>query len=253
VPWGDDDRARIRAIAADAFAAREAAGLTGRPLVWRRTQVDVLADLERFLSADDRHRAAAGVTPLSVEMAFGVDGAPPLALDLPDGRRLTFRGRADRVDVGPDGELVVLDYKTGKGDGYTTLADDPVQAGQTLQLGVYAEAAKARHGGEVVGTSYWMVSTKGRFAQRGYPWTDDRRTRFLEVAGVIVDGIESGTFPALPGAYEPFFGTHANCRWCDFDRVCPRNRDDHAGAKVDAPELSLLALLQPASDDGSQP
>ena len=247
-PWDADDHERIRAIAAEAFARREAAGLTGRPLLWRRTQLDVLAELDRFVEADDRHRAARGVTPLSVEMAFGTDGAPPVHLDLADGRSLTLRGRADRVDVGDDGRLVVLDYKTGK-DRYAALADDPVQEGRTLQLGAYAEAATARHGGEVADTAYWMVSSAGGFAQRGYPWTGDRRTRFLDVVGVIVDGIESGTFPARPGAFDAFFGKHENCRHCDFDRICPRNRDDHADAKVDAPELSLLALLRLPSDD----
>jgi RecB family exonuclease len=247
-PWDADDHDRIRAIAAEAFARREAAGLTGRPLQWRRTQADVLTELGRFLEADDRHRAAGGLTPLSVEMGFGTDGAPPVHLDLPDGRPLTLRGRADRVDVGADGRLVVLDYKTGK-DRYAGLADDPVQEGRTLQLGAYAEAATARHGGEVADTAYWMVSSASRFAQRGYPWSADRRARFLDVVGVIVDGIESGTFPARPGAFDAFFGTHENCRHCEFDRVCPRNRDDHADAKVDAPELSLLALLRLPSGD----
>ena len=241
-PWSAGDRGRIRTIAAEAFAQREAAGRTGRALLWRRTQVDVLNDLDRFLDADDRHRAAHGATPLSVEMAFGTDGAPAVEVELPDGRPLTLRGRADRVDVDGDGRLVVLDYKTGR-DHYAALDDDPVQEGRTLQLGAYAEAATARHGSEVAATAYWMISTKGRFLQRGYPWTEDRRARFLDVVGVIVDGIESGTFPARPGAFDAFFGTHENCGRCDFDRVCPRNRDDHAEAKVDAPELSLLGML----------
>ena len=246
--WGDEDRRRIRAIAEEAFATREAAGLTGRPLLWRRTQREVLADLERFLEEDDARRAALGVRPLSVEMGFGTDGEPPLVLPLRDGRALTLRGRADRVDADADGNLVVLDYKTGR-DGYARLGDDPVLAGTTLQLGVYAEAAQARHGGGAVDSEYWMTSSKGGFARRGYPWTDERRERFLDVVGVIVDGIESGTFPARPGPYDPFFGRHESCGSCDFDAVCPRDRDDHEQAKAGAPELSLLALLQPPPGD----
>jgi RecB family exonuclease len=248
-PWTAADRARIRAIAEEVFDRYEAAGLTGRPLLWRRTRAGVLDDLDAFLTHDDRHRAAEGARPVSVEMAFGVEGQPPLTLALDDERALEFRGRADRVDRTADGRLLVLDYKTGRGDGYTKLEDDPVRAGRTLQLGLYAEAVRARHGVADVETRYWMTSSKGGFAQRGYRWTEERRTRLLDVVGTIVDGIESGTFPAQPGAFDSFFGTHENCGFCEFDRVCPRNRDDHQAAKAGAPELSLLALLQPADPE----
>ncbi len=65
-----------------------------------------------------------------------------------------------------------------------------------------------------------------------------------------MDGIESGAFPAQPGAYQAFFACHQNCGFCEFDRVCPRDRDDHQRAKADAPELSLLARLRlPESDE----
>ena len=56
-PWTADDRARVAAIADEEFAAVEAKGLTGRPLHWRRTQAEVLADLDEFLTRDDGHRA----------------------------------------------------------------------------------------------------------------------------------------------------------------------------------------------------
>ncbi len=250
-PWTNADRARIAAIAGEVFTAYEDAGLTGRPLLWRRTQAQVLDDLDAFLTADDAHRASGGLTPVQVEMPFGLRGEAPLTLQLADGRELTFRGYADRVDEGADGRLVVLDYKTGKDRYEKKLDADPVQEGRTLQLGVYAEAASARLGGTGVDARYWLASADGRFAQRGYPWDDGRRTRFLDVVGTIVDGIESGTFPGRPGAFDTFFGSHENCGFCPFDRVCPRDRDDHEQTKRDAPELSLLdrlALVEPADE-----
>lgn len=240
--WSALDRARLEEIARKVFERYEAAGLTGRPLLWRRTQGELLDDLHTFLDHDDEHRASTGTRPVSVEMPFGREGAEPLRLALADGRTLSFQGVADRVDQAADGRLVVLDYKTGK-DGYGRLGDDPVLGGTTLQLGIYAEAAKAHLGGDQVEARYWMTSTKGGFAQRGYLWTEERRSRFLGVVEAIVDGIESGTFPGRPGAFNSYFGTHDNCRTCDFDRVCPRNRDDHQEAKAGAPELSLLARL----------
>lgn len=241
--WTSADRTRIAVIADEVFVRYEEAGLTGRSLLWRRTKSAVLDDLERFLTEDDAHRAASGVRPVQVEMPFGLHGEPPLELELPDGRRLSFWGYADRVDEAQDGHLVVLDYKTGSDRYEKELDADPVMAGQTLQLGIYAEAAKAQLGGVGVDARYWMTSSRGKFKQHGYLWDDERRNRFLDVVGVIVDGIESGTFPGRPGAFDSFFGSHENCRFCAFDKVCPRNRDDHQLAKVDAPELSLLARL----------
>lgn len=248
--WTGADRQRMRELAEETFAGYEADGRTGRRLTWRRTMEEVVADLDEFLDHDATHRADFGVRPAQVEMAFGLHDTPPLPLRLPGGRALALRGMIDRVDAGDHGRLVVLDYKTGKSRDYDKLDDDPVSAGTTLQLGTYAEAALARLGGTEVEARYWMATSKGEFRQHGYLWNEERRERFLAVVETIVDGIESGTFPAQPGAYQAFFARHQNCRFCEFDRVCPRDRDDHQRAKADAPELSLLARLQvPESEE----
>jgi len=242
--WTPEDRRRIGELAEQAFADVEARGLTGRPLTWRRTRSGVLNDLDVFLSEDDEHRRTSRVRPAAAEMAFGLGDTPPLSLKLPSGRTLTFRGSADRVDRADDGHLVVLDYKTGSAKPYKDLANDPVQAGTALQLGVYAEAARAQLGADEVASYYWAISVKGGYGKHGYPWTEDRRSRFLDVTEAIVDGIESGVFPAQPGAYDSFWGSHTGCTWCDFDRVCPRDRDDHQRATAGAPELRLLERLR---------
>ena len=253
--WTSTDRARLHAIAAETFATYEARGVTGRRLTWRLTRQQVLADLDELLVRDANHRAANGVVPVAVEMPFGMDGAEPLTIVLPSGRELRFRGKIDRVDAGPGGH-VVLDYKTGKGKKYKDLEGDgdPVLAGTTLQLGLYAEAARAGLGADDVEAYYWMATEEGRFAKRGYPWTAERRTRFLEVLETIVDGVEAGTFPGQPGEYNSFFRSHANCGFCAFDPLCPRDREDHANAKAAAPELAVLArLLLPALEPEPEP
>ncbi|MCU1454631.1 MAG: hypothetical protein JWN46_2777 [Acidimicrobiales bacterium] len=251
-PWTDDDRDRMRTLALEEFAVAEGEGLTGRPLTWRRSMDDILVDLDRFLTADDAYRASSGLVPARVEMAFGLAGRAPLELTLPGGRTIAFRGKADRVDVGDDGRLVVTDYKTGRDNYSSALADDPVLAGSALQLGIYAEAARAQLGGGPVEAHYWMATSRGEFRRRGYEWTPDRRARFDDVLETIVEGVESGTFPALPGSYDSFFATHTNCRFCAFDRLCPRDRDDHQQAKAGAPELRLLGRLALAvADEGA--
>ncbi len=97
-----------------------------------------------------------------------------------------------------------------------------------------------------------MISGRGEYKLHGGPWGDEQRVRFREVLTAITDGIESGTFPARPGGYESFWRTHKNCSFCDFDRLCPRDRDEHELAKADAPELAVLARLvaPPAVDEG---
>ena len=59
-----------------------------------------------------------GTWPLAAELAFGLPDCElgPVALELPDGRSVEFRGFADRVDVADDGTMHVVDYKTGKAD-----------------------------------------------------------------------------------------------------------------------------------------
>jgi RecB family exonuclease len=250
-PWTPADRARVAELAEVAFVDVEARGLTGRPLMWRRTKAEVLADLDVFLTKDDQHRREARVRPVQAEMAFGLDGEPPLSIPLPSGRSLTFRGRADRVDQGDDGHLVVLDYKTGSGWGYDALKDDPVSAGTKLQLGVYAEAARATFAQDEVSPYYWIISSKGEYKKYGYRWSDEHRGRFLDVAEAIVDGIESGVFPARPGDYDAFWAKHDNCRFCEFDRICPRDREEHERATADAPELGVLERLRLRSGSGS--
>ena len=68
--------------------------------------------------------------------------------------------------------------------------------------------------------------------------------------GTLVDGIEGGVFPALPGDYNLFFRTNENCRYCEFDSLCHRDRGDFAAAKRDAPQLRVLDDLVLRTDEG---
>ena len=158
---------------------------------------------------------------------------------MPDGRSLEFRGRADRVDRTDDGRLLVSDYKTGKGAGYRGIdVGDPVRGGTMLQLGLYAEAAHQLLGASSTEAHYWMVDPRAGYERRGYPWTPDRRQRFIDVLATIVDGIEAGVFLVDPGDWNIWRGTYENCMYCNFDRLCVRNRGEQADVKVAAPGVA---------------
>lgn len=244
-PWSEAERVRAHAIAAGVFAEVEAMGRTGRALHWRMAKRNLSVLLEHVLDQDDEHRRTTRSRPISVELPFGLDEREPVELHLDDGRTLRFRGYADRVDRTDDGRLVVIDYKSGKPDKYRGIdTGDPVRQGLTLQLGLYAEAGLAQLGGASAEAQYWLVDSSGAHTHLGYPWTADRRERFVEVVTAIADGVEAGVFPLVPGEWDSHFGTHEQCRYCDFDTVCPQGRGEQSAAKVAAPELRRRAPLE---------
>ncbi|MGZ4798076.1 MAG: PD-(D/E)XK nuclease family protein [Acidimicrobiia bacterium] len=251
-PWPADASRRILAIMDACAAETEAKGLTGKATLWALHREDIAADLLRFLAEDSRRRVDHGVVPESVEIPFGMDGVEPVSVTLPDGRPVAFRGRADRVDVRADGTRVVVDYKTGRANEYDVAYEhDPVKGGARLQLPVYAEAARQRLGATDVEAAYWFVSDKGGFEYERFVLDDESEARFRDVVGHIVDGIDAGSFPAAPGEFDAYFGSHANCRYCKYDDVCPVDREAQQDAKLGAPELADFRALFPDEDEAT--
>jgi RecB family exonuclease len=246
--WSDDARARLHELA-DAVCDRyERRGLTGRDLLWRIRKEQVHVDLDGFLAMDEAWRADLGMVPEAVEMAFGVEGAEPLQVELPGGRSLAFRGVADRVDLDAHGAPIVVDYKTGSARGFEKLSRDPVARGRKLQLSLYAEAASRRFGVPAAAAYYWFPTRRGGNDARGYAFDPASRARFLAVLEEIVEGIESGVFPAEPEA-EAYPSGFENCRYCEFDRLCPSDRLVQQDAKAAAPQLVRFRTLRDTEVD----
>jgi ATP-dependent helicase/DNAse subunit B len=112
------------------------------------------ADLERYLE----HAAGleGALTPSEFELGFGFTehdedrhGEPSElpAFELGGGVRL--RGRIDRIDVGEDGEAVVIDYKGGEAPPRARWISDG-----KLQVALYMQAAEQLLGVRVVGGLY---------------------------------------------------------------------------------------------------
>ncbi len=256
VAWSVDDRNRLHEIADGVFADYERRGRTGRPVLWSQTRRELGDMLDDFLLIDNAVRAGTRGRPAHVELAFGLRDAPPVELSIPDGRTLRFRGMVDRLDQGDDGTVHVYDYKTGRGRKYdqSKLDADPFLGGTTLQLGLYAEAARQwANDPAVAATShYWLVENNDS-PRRGYAWTDDRRERFVDLLDALVTGIDDGVFGAQPGEWNDFRGTHDNCTYCDFDSLCPVARGDQAQEKEGAVELQIRQRLEPPEPDEDEP
>jgi hypothetical protein len=254
--WAEAARERLREITDACCAEAEARGITGHPRWWEHDRAEIHRVLQRVLDGDDLHRAEFGATPVAVELTFGRDGAPPLAVDLGDGRTILLSGQADRVDAG-DGSVVVWDYKYAGTTEYEGLdtdeanGGDPLGGGTKVQLVAYAMAAAESRGlpdDAEVHAWYWFLKPPHTNHRAGYPVGPRLRERFRQVLRVLADGIAAGHFPARPGEHLYHRGNFAHCAWCEFDAICPRDRDDEWDrAREHEPLAPLVALLEEGS------
>lgn len=225
-PWTAAERAQLDAVVDDLFADAERRGITGRPVLWRGQRRAIRRDVLGLLDRDEEMRAELGVVPVAGELSFGLDadGLPPVEVVTPSGRKVSFRGRIDRVDVALDGtRMVVFDYKSGSDVAYRALGADPVKGGRLLQLPVYALAAQLRYGEIPTQAAYWFVGEKTGY--RRIPVALDERTtrRLHEVLEAVGEGVDAGLFPANPGGRGGREGFE-HCTYCPYDRVCPGDR-----------------------------
>lgn len=234
-PWTAEEHARARAMLSEGAERMVAGGKAGRAAVWAVHVTRWRRQLRQMLLADDAYRAAQAARPLAVEHGFGRDGQnPPLTLDLPDGQ-VELAGYVDRIDRTETGELVVIDYKTGKSASYRAFppegadagaATDFTDRGRRLQLPLYALVARRDLAAVSVPVSayYWFVDEGA--ARRGGRIDEQAERRFRDVLNVVASGVRDGAFPARPGGFDARVRSFASCRWCEFDRACGRDRGE---------------------------
>ncbi len=258
-PWSAAEHAEAQRMLAEQAERMLAEGKAGRPIPWAVHMETGRRQLRQVLLADDAYRAARGARPRDVEHAFGRDDQPPLVLDLPGGH-VRLSGSIDRIDQTSDGELVVIDYKTGKSKKYGAFprfgdaADataDLTDRGKKLQLPLYALAARQDSGPDATPVSayYWFVDEAD--GRRGGQVGEAVVDRFHDVVDVLADGIRDGAFPARPGAFDQFYRSFESCSWCQFDRVCSKTRDDEwERIRDDTRVIRYAGLAEPAGGGG---
>lgn len=254
--WDRAHLVLLHYIAEDALADAEGRGVTGRRLLWEMEKADIVSDLEMFLEHDSRFRERFNVTPWAVEAQFGFGGDSwkEVRVELSDGRIVRFRGVIDRLEIDDSGKRVlVTDYKTGSASPFDGLKKDVLDGGRKLQLPVYSMAVKQQLGNDVrVSAAYWFITSRGKFALLpSEPMEiDEVSDRFRDVVSTITAGIGSGLFPANPGS-RGYGGGFDNCRYCDFDRLCPSRRDTAWERKKADPRLAdYLKLSESGESEG---
>jgi ATP-dependent helicase/nuclease subunit B len=245
-PFTRADHARLDEIVSALLVDLETQGRTGHPIAWENARSGVRRDLHMELEREETRRVTEGLTPELFERTFGDDRDPKTwpAVEVPltDGSVVRFRGAIDRVDVSPS-RVLVIDYKTGGTWGYDGLEDDPVLAGRHLQLVLYARAARANVAvASDVRAEFRFVSSRGRFERRQIVADARAEERLSEVVQHAADGIRAGVFLARPGDYDR--GTFRNCRFCEYDRICPTSRDLAWDRKSSGLQLIPLEPLQ---------
>ncbi|HXZ36311.1 MAG TPA: PD-(D/E)XK nuclease family protein [Thermodesulfobacteriota bacterium] len=216
----------LEEAASISFAAAEAEGWTGYPLLWEIDRQSILEDLRAFLEKETQ--AEEGMIPSLFEVRFGHGGLSPrkggvdepIPLMLEDGMGFFLRGRMDRVDFSPERDaLRVIDYKTGKLQG----EEDGFCGGTTLQLPLYLMAACRTWKEadlEKSWAEYCSVSRKGKFARipfRGDGW-EEKEANLKKILETIFQGISEGTF-------FPYREKSQGCSFCDFRNLCEHGVD----------------------------
>ncbi|MEJ2707917.1 MAG: PD-(D/E)XK nuclease family protein [Anaerolineales bacterium] len=204
----------LSAVMEEEFAqAPQRYGFRPGPL-WEAEQADLSQRLVRCV--ENLVQESAGWTPVAFEQAFGIGAVAPLRMETGSGVVL-LRGFIDRVDRNAQGELRVLDYKTGG----SHLGKNDLIAGYRLQLPLYALGARQALGlGEPVEGLYWNIRAGEAGALKLASFKHEERHGIeaaiqtaREHVERIISGVRAAQFPPIP----PKGGCPSYCpasAWC---------------------------------------
>jgi len=161
-----------------------------------------IAQLKDFLAAARRAPAA---EVLRTEESFDIQIGDTVV-----------SGRIDRIDRLADGSVVVVDYKTGR-------ARDQEDADESLQLSLYAIAAKEKWGYEVSALAFHNL--EGNISVTTRRSAADLLETHLRVQKAA-EAIAQGVFRAKLGMH---------CNFCGYRSVCPE-REKHISRRLQVGE-----------------
>jgi RecB family exonuclease len=235
-PWGPHDTAHLMRLADDALKAAEERGRAGLSVYSSHEARTIKADLRRFLEEDSLFRQQTLAVPVQFEKEIPGKEIAGVVL----------KGYVDRVDATPDGRTAwVIDYKSGGVSDFAEITEDnPLAGGKKLQLPVYMAAAPDA---AEVHAIYWFITQKGGFEQIEYRPAAGQQGAFERTLGAILAGIESGSFPAVSGEDNDFYGKFDNCKYCDYDRICSRRRDIELATKEEDHGIAPWRAVKPAA------
>jgi putative RecB family exonuclease len=145
--------------------------------------------------------------------------------------RIVAEGRVDRIDF-RDGELVIVDYKTGR----HVLTSDDARGSQALALYALAARRTLRKPCRRVELHHLPSGSVAEWEH-----TEESLARHVRRAEEAADEIDLATETLKAGGDQEILFppvTGRQCQWCDFRRSCPEGQEA-------APSLDPWALLAP--------
>lgn len=132
-----------------------------------------------------------GVKHLGIEKSFNI---------LVDGIKLY--GKIDRIDEHQNGDIEIIDYKTGN-------PKEQIEADKDAQMTIYAMGAKEALNLNPKNMTFYYVETGEKVSTTR---TDKQIQTEKEKVKEVVKGIKKGDFEPTPGRH---------CTWCDYKNICP--------------------------------
>ncbi|MDD3840441.1 MAG: PD-(D/E)XK nuclease family protein [Clostridia bacterium] len=185
--------------------------------------------------------------PCYLELDFGYKtqdgGLPPALIQLPSGKSFYLSGRIDRVDRTDQGQLIIIDYKTGSFRNYD--ANDYFKGGRQIQHAVYSAAVEkilsekqedVSH--QVKSAGYIFPTIRGEGQCIMYP--QDKRQEVFILLDTLLDILAKGLFIMTESG--------GDCRICEYGDICRRQDAEPVLAQKAAdscvPELECVRQVK---------